>query len=160
MFIAIGVIPINDKKDELQLGRLFQREWLKYLLPISNTLEELAGMDFVDYGVAGGLLFCTYKIIFRCILRLPPLGRKKKICKPLRKRRRRCYRSGLLLGTSDIILADGNSGFIGSEFSRFRHEQNVTLQTVIEWAHQSLWAAERRHRYSKDIILQVKYKRG
>ena len=43
-----------------------------------------------------------------------------------------------VFGTPDIILADKDSRVVGSEFSRFRNEQNITCQTVTPWQHQSM----------------------
>ena len=59
-------------------------------------------------------------------------------------------------GRPDITLAGGDSSIIGSEFARFRNDQNATLQKVIPGRRQSFGSPERRRMYFKDIMLQIK----
>ena len=66
LFNAAREIPLYDKEDEFKRERLFQRV---YKIPISKTPNEIARMDFVDYG-DGGRLLPTYEILFRAIRRL------------------------------------------------------------------------------------------
>ena len=61
---------------------------------------------------------------------------------------------------ADIIMTDKDSRFLRlGEFSRFRNEGNITLQTAIPGRRQSLGSGERRHMYFKDIKLQIIDKR-
>ena len=57
LFKAIRENTLNDKKDESGQGGFFQRS---ANIPISGTFNDLAEMDFVDYGVGGTFLYMRY----------------------------------------------------------------------------------------------------
>ena len=120
LFKATREIPMNDKKEEFKIGRLFLRV---SKIHVSGTSNVLAEMDFADYGDGANFLHSQdtfgryYTITF--IVGVEKKGRTTD------KAARAALPNWIsFFGASDIVFADGYSGILGSELPRFCNGRN------------------------------------
>ena len=136
LFKRIRGIPWSIRKVNLRKKGLFRRVSKMH---ISKTFNDLAEMDFVDYG-DGGVLFWIYNTISRYYYTITFIGAKKKKGPPSDKSAQSVLTNLISFGrTPDIILGDKDSRCVGPDFHRFCIGKNITLQTVIRGAVRVLW---------------------
>ena len=132
-------------KQEMMFGRVAK-------IPIANTSDELAEMDFANYGDFAAFLRIQgdFVSLFSAII---SMGAQKKEAHAAEMVRGKVVPNWLaVFGAPGIIVADKDSEFIGGDLQEFCAARNIVAQTVIPGHHQSLVATGRRRGHLRTII--------